>query len=62
MKPQPPFVRQKVLKDRSWIQRNPRLFVGLFTASCLLVMFSRPLYDAFIREYPSASASPQLRK
>jgi hypothetical protein len=62
MKQQPPFVRQKVLKDRTWFQRNPRLFVGLFTTSCLLVLFSRPLYDAFIRDYPPVPAERQLRK
>lgn len=62
MKQQPPFVRQKVLKDRNWIQRNPRTFVCLFTASSLLVLFSRPLYDIFVREYPPVPVDPQLPK
>ena len=62
MKQQPPFVRQKVLKDRSWVQRNPRTFVCLFTASSMLILFSRPLYDIFFREYPPVPAEPQVPK
>ena len=61
MKPQPPFQRQKVLKDRSWIYRHPRVFIGVCTTSCLLILFSRPLYDAFIREYP-VPVEPHVKK
>lgn len=35
---------------RSWIQRNPRIFSCLAITSSLLVLFSRPIYDAFIRD------------
>jgi hypothetical protein len=62
MKQQPPLVRQTVLKDRNWIQRNPRTFVSLFTVSSLLVLFSRPLYDIFFREYPPVPVEPKLPK
>lgn len=37
------------MQKRTWIQKNPRLFVGLTTAGGLLIFFSRPIYDIFIR-------------
>jgi hypothetical protein len=49
------------LKDQKipWAKRNPRLYIGLFSTSCLLILFSRPIYDIFIREYPEV---PQAKK
>jgi hypothetical protein len=41
--------KRTVLPRRNWIQRNPRLFQGVFITSCILVLFSKPIYDAFIR-------------
>lgn len=38
-----------LVPKRSWIQRNPRAFSVIFITSSLLVFFSRPIYDAFIR-------------
>lgn len=36
------------LPKRSWIQRNPRTFqISCITVS-LLVLFSKPIYDAFV--------------
>lgn len=35
-------------KKRTWIERNPRLFIGVTTTAALLVFFSRPIYDIFI--------------
>lgn len=46
--------------QRSWIQRNPRLFAGVTITSSLLVLFSRPIYDAFIRD--DLVPAPPMRK
>lgn len=35
---------------RTWLQRYPRLTVNILTGTCLLIFFSRPLYDCFIRD------------
>jgi hypothetical protein len=41
--------RRKILvPKRTWLQRNPRLFVVVFTTTALLSFFSKPLYDAFV--------------
>lgn len=34
---------------RSWIQRNPRVFSAVTITTSLLILFSKPIYDAFIR-------------
>lgn len=39
-----------ILKDRPWAQRNPRAFFGIFATTCLLMLYSRPIYDIFFRE------------
>lgn len=39
-----------VLKKRSWAQRNPRAFFAIFATTSLLILYSRPIYDIFIRE------------
>lgn len=38
-----------LVPKRSWIQRNPRAFSIIFITTSMLVFFSRPIYDAFIR-------------
>lgn len=35
---------------RNWIHRNPYIFSTVFTTTCLLIFFSRPIYDIFIRD------------
>lgn len=45
---------------RNWIQRNPRLFQSVAITTSLLILFSRPLYDAFIRE--DVQPAPQRLK
>lgn len=37
-------------KDRSFIYRYPRLFVGTSTTLALLVFFSKPIYDLIFSE------------
>lgn len=44
----PPRRSYKIPKQ-SWVQRNPRLFAYLLGGTSLLIFFSRPLYDAFLR-------------
>lgn len=39
--------RQYVIRKRSWIQRYPKIFFWTTASTCLLIFFSRPLYDAF---------------
>lgn len=46
---------------RSWIQRNPRLFSSLTITTAMLILFSRPIYDAFIRD-DLVPAPPRVRK
>lgn len=41
--------RPILIPKRNWMQRNPRAFVIIGTVSLLTVMFSRPLYDIFLR-------------
>ncbi|XP_053963696.1 uncharacterized protein LOC129243508 [Anastrepha obliqua] len=57
--------RTAVLPKRSWIQRNPRLFQITFITTSLLVLFSKPLYDAFIAEpvpMPRGGAPPGYKR
>lgn len=42
--------RPVVTPRRSWLQNNPRLFQISFITGCMLIFFSRPIYDAFIRD------------
>lgn len=52
--------RRILVPKRTWIQRNPRLFSGVFTVVSLLALFSKPLYDGFIREdTPQAQGPPR---
>ncbi|XP_067627634.1 uncharacterized protein [Eurosta solidaginis] len=44
--------RTAVLPKRNWVQRNPRLFQITFLTISMLVLFSRPIYDAFIADPP----------
>lgn len=39
-----------IIPKRSYAQRYPLVTIWSFTIAGLLVFFSRPLYDAFIRE------------
>lgn len=50
--------RTAQLPKRNWIQRNPRLFQITFITTSLLVLFSKPLYDAFIEESFPAVVDP----
>ncbi|XP_037813963.1 uncharacterized protein LOC119605092 [Lucilia sericata] len=55
--------RTAQLPKRNWIQRNPRLFQITFITTSLLVLFSRPLYDAFIEEsFPALEDSIKFKK
>ncbi|XP_017465737.1 PREDICTED: uncharacterized protein LOC108358770 [Rhagoletis zephyria] len=57
--------RTAVLPKRSWIQRNPRLFQITFITTSLLVLFSKPLYDAFIADpipLPRGGAPPPHKR
>ncbi|XP_049308436.1 uncharacterized protein LOC105226297 [Bactrocera dorsalis] len=57
--------RTAVLPKRTWIQRNPRLFQITFITTSLLVLFSKPLYDAFIAvpvPPPKGGAPPGHRR
>lgn len=40
--------RQPVVKDISWIQRNPRAFIGIFVTTTFLFYMHGPLYDLFM--------------
>ncbi|KAG0721515.1 hypothetical protein GWK47_006317 [Chionoecetes opilio] len=55
--PQP----QKIGPIRLWIKRNPRTFVYVSVTTSLLIFFSRPLYDIFIRE-PKQGPRPAKRR
>lgn len=46
---------------RNWIGRNPRIFSTIFITTSLLMFFSRPIYDAFIRDdlVPSPDGRPK---
>jgi hypothetical protein len=46
-----PYYLKESEKKRTWIQKNPRLFVYVATSSLLLAFFSRPIYDIFFRDY-----------
>lgn len=41
---------RQTYKELSWVQKNPRTFVLFATSSALLVLFSKPIYDAFFVE------------
>jgi hypothetical protein len=45
-----PERRRILVPRRTWLQRNPRLFVIVFTSTMLLSFFSKPIYDGFIRD------------
>lgn len=61
---QPPLQRKKLLKEQSWVHRNPRAFISIATAGGLLILFSRPIYDMFFRDYSNVAPTPEksLRK
>lgn len=42
--------RSYVVPKRSWVQKNPRLFQGIFITVSLIAFFSKPIYDGFIRD------------
>ncbi|CAO1433114.1 unnamed protein product [Diamesa tonsa] len=49
--------RSYVVPKRSWVQKNPRLFQGIFITVSLLAFFSKPIYDGFIKDdYPQLPA------
>lgn len=72
----PPQELQKILKQqaaqrkrtaqlpkRNWIQRNPRIFQITFITTSLLVLFSRPLYDAFFEaSFPGLDDSIKFKR
>ena len=39
--------RKPVVKDLSWIQRNPRTFIAVFVSTTFLYFFHGPLYNLF---------------
>lgn len=44
---------RKQIKKRTWIERNPRIFVGITTVAAVSVLFSRLIYDSiFTRDVP----------
>lgn len=55
--------RTAQLPKRNWIYRNPRIFQITFITTSLLVLFSRPLYDAFIEEsFPAIDDTVKFKK
>lgn len=55
--------RTAQLPKRNWIQRNPRVFQVTFITTSLLVLFSRPLYDAFFEEsFPALDDTIKFKK
>lgn len=46
---------QKIGRVRLWIYRNPIKFQAVSISIGLLIFFSRPLYDIFIREHKTGS-------
>ncbi|TMW52241.1 hypothetical protein DOY81_002708 [Sarcophaga bullata] len=55
--------RTAQLPKRNWIQKNPRLFQLTFITTSLLVLFSRPLYDAFFEEsFPAIDDSIKFER
>ncbi|XP_076342173.1 uncharacterized protein LOC143242583 isoform X2 [Tachypleus tridentatus] len=47
----PPYFKVSGSGITSYAQRHPKRFHHLFVGGCLLIFFSRPLYDIFIRSY-----------
>ncbi|KAF4528461.1 hypothetical protein B566_EDAN015863 [Ephemera danica] len=43
------------MSKKSWAHRNPRAYFVIFSTTCLLILYSRPLYDIFLREDPPLS-------
>lgn len=57
--------RSYQIPKQTWVQRNIRLVVSAGTFTALLIFFSRPLYDAFLRpesEYISVEEAKRLRR
>ncbi|XP_065367441.1 uncharacterized protein LOC135960144 [Calliphora vicina] len=55
--------RTAQLPKRNWVQRNPRIFQITFITTSLLVLFSRPLYDAFFEvSFPALDDSVKFKK
>lgn len=54
--------RKVPLGKKSWIYRNPRIFVGIGTTVSLLVLFSRPIYDFFISSKPLPNIDSLVRE
>lgn len=43
----------KRIKKRTWIERNPRIFVGITTVAAVSLLFSHVIYDSlFTRDVP----------
>jgi hypothetical protein len=53
-----PYYLKEAEKKRTWIQKNPRLFVYVATSSLLLAFFSRPIFDIFFRDYTNLQPIP----
>jgi hypothetical protein len=45
-----PHYLKKLNIKRSWAHRNPRAYFAIFSTTCLLIFYSRPLYDIFLRD------------
>lgn len=43
------YLKRPGVKKLSWIQKHPKLFFWTSLTSGLLIFFSRPIYDMFIR-------------
>lgn len=55
--------RTAQLPKRNWISRNPRVFQLTFISTSLLILFSKPLYDAlFAESFPALTDSIVVEK
>lgn len=61
-RPLPPPQRDFKPVKRNWMNRNPRLFASIFITTSMLILFSRPIYDAFIRDDLLPSPSGKLKR
>lgn len=64
LKNQPLRTRRQtyIIPKRTFAQRNPLTVIWTCTIAGLLVFFSRPLYDAFIREPEYHDIPPEQRR
>lgn len=42
---------RQIQKNKGLIYQYPRIFIGVTTTAALLILFSRPIYDAFFNTY-----------